>query len=115
MPKRKHMSERKTVSHLVAKTNEIPEDEAKQVRIGDLVLAIYNVEGTFYATDDTCTHAFASLADGYVEDGCIECPLHASRFEIATGKVLDLPATEDLNTYPVRVEGEDIYVEVSGS
>ncbi len=109
------MRERKTESHLVAKTDEIPEDEVKQVTIGELTLAIYNVDGTFYATDDTCTHAFASLSDGYVEDGVIECPLHAARYEIATGKVVDLPATEDLNSYPVRVEGEDIYVEVPGS
>lgn len=109
------MRERKTESHLVAKTDEIPEDEVKQVTIGELTLAIYNVDGTFYATNDTCTHAFASLSDGYVEDGVIECPLHAARYEIATGKVVDLPATEDLNSYPVRVEGEDIYVEVPGS
>ncbi len=106
------MSERKIESHLVAKTGEIPEDEVKQVTIGERVIAIYNVDGTFYATDDTCTHAFASLSDGYVEEGVIECPLHAARYEIATGKVLDPPATEGLNTYPVRVEGEDIYVEV---
>ncbi|MEE9250054.1 MAG: non-heme iron oxygenase ferredoxin subunit [Alphaproteobacteria bacterium] len=109
------MRERKTESHLVAKTDEIPEDEVKQVTIGELTLAIYNVDGTFYATNDTCTHAFASLSDGYVEDGVIECPLHAARYEIATGKVVDLPATEDLNSYAVRVEGEDIYVEVPGS
>ena len=106
------MSERRSNSHLVAKVGEIEEDEAIQVTIGEFVLAIFNLGGTFHATDDTCTHAFASLADGYVEDGCVECPVHAARFEIATGKAVALPAEEDIKTYPVRVEGEDIYVEL---
>lgn len=106
------MNDNNTASHLVAQTSDIAEDEAKQVRIGDLVLAIYNVGGKFYATDDTCTHAFASLADGYVEDGCIECPLHAGQFEISTGKAKGIPVTENIKTYAVRVEGTDIYVEI---
>ncbi|MCH8197874.1 MAG: bifunctional 3-phenylpropionate/cinnamic acid dioxygenase ferredoxin subunit [Proteobacteria bacterium] len=106
------MSERQSNSHLVAKVGEIEEDEAIQVTVGEFVLAIFNHGGSFYATDDTCTHAFASLADGYVEDGCVECPIHAARFEIATGKVVGPPAEEDIKTYPVRVEGEDIYVEL---
>jgi nitrite reductase/ring-hydroxylating ferredoxin subunit len=99
-------------SYLVAKTSEIPEDEGKKVVVGDLPIAIFNVGGEFYATDDTCTHAYASLSEGYVEDGIIECPLHAGRFEIRTGKAQGIPVTEDIKTYPVRVEGEDIYVEV---
>ena len=106
------MSGQQSNSHLVAKVGEIEEDEAIQVTIGEFVLAIFNLGGSFYATDDTCTHAFASLADGYVEDGCVECPVHAARFEIATGKAVALPAEEDIKTYPVRVEGEDIYVEL---
>ena len=106
------MNDQSTASHLVAQTSDIEEDEAMQVRIGDLVLAIYNVGGKFFATDDTCTHAFASLADGYVEDGCIECPLHGGIFEISTGKAQDIPVSVDIKTYPVRVEGTDIYVEI---
>ena len=106
------MKDQNTASHLVAQTSDIGEDEAKQVRIGDLLLAIYNVGGEFYATDDTCTHALASLADGYIEDGCVECPLHAGLFEVSTGKAQGVPVTEDIKTYPVRVEGTDIYVEI---
>ncbi len=106
------MNEKNTVSHLVAQTSDIGEDEAKQVRVGDLMLAIFNVGGEFHATDDTCTHAYASLADGYVEDGCVECPLHAGSFEITTGKAQGIPVTVDLKTYAVRVEGTDIYVEI---
>lgn len=99
-------------SHLVAKTTEIPEDEAKRVVIGEHAIAIFNLGGEFYATDDTCTHAYASLSEGYVEEGQVECPLHAGIFDIKTGEALEMPVTEDIKTYPVRVEGEDIYVEV---
>lgn len=106
------MNDTNTASHLVAQTSDIGEDEAKQVRIGDLTLAIFNVGGEFLATDDTCTHAYASLADGYVEDGCVECPLHAGLFEITTGKAQGVPVTVDLKTYAVRVEGTDIFVEI---
>lgn len=98
--------------HLVAKTSEIAEDEAKKVVIGDDHIAIFNLGGEFYATDDICTHAYASLAEGYVEDGCVECPLHAGRFDIKTGKAQGVPVTEDIKTYKVTVKGEDIYVEV---
>lgn len=99
-------------SHLVAKTTEIPEDEAKRVVVGEHEIAIFNLGGEFFATDDTCTHAYASLSEGYVEDGCVECPLHAGVFDIRTGEAKEMPVTEDIKTYPVRVEGEDIYVEI---
>jgi len=99
-------------SHLVAKTTEIPEDEAKRVIIGDHQIAIFNLAGAFYATDDVCTHAYASLSEGYVEDGCVECPLHAGLFDIKTGKAQGVPVVEDIKTYPVRIDGEDIHVEI---
>ena len=69
-------------------------------------------DGEFYATDDICTHAYASLSEGYIEDGCVECPLHAGLFDIKTGKAQGVPVTEDIKTYPVRVEGENIYIEL---
>ncbi len=84
---------------------------AKQVRVGDLVLAIYNVNGEFYATDDTCTHAFASLSQGYVDQDIIECPLHQGCFHIPTGKAMGPPVTQDIRTYPVKVVDDEIYVE----
>jgi nitrite reductase/ring-hydroxylating ferredoxin subunit len=99
-------------SHLVAKTTAIPEDEAKKVTVADKVIAVFNLDGAFFAIDDICTHAFASLSEGYVEDSCVECPLHAGLFDIKTGKAQGVPVTEDVATYPVRVDGEDIYVEV---
>ncbi len=98
---------------LVASTDEVDVDEPKQVRVGDLLIALFKVDDAYYATDDICTHEFASLSEGYVDGDAIECPLHQARFHIPTGKVLDLPADEDLRTYPVKLEGEDIYVDVA--
>lgn len=99
-----------TVWHRVAKASEVAEDEPSAVRVGDHFIAIYNVGGTFHATADVCTHEFASLSEGFVEGDVIECPLHAGRFHIPSGKALSPPVTEDLRTYPVKLEGEDVYV-----
>ncbi len=96
----------------VAEVDEIDDDEPRQVLVGKRIIALYKVGRVFYATDDTCTHEFASLSDGYIEGDTIECPLHQARFHIPTGKVLDLPAEDDLATYPVRVEDGLIYVGV---
>lgn len=99
--------------HRVAKMGEVAEDEPKAVRVGDHVVALYNVDGTYFATHDICTHEFASLSEGYVEGDVVECPLHAGRFHIPTGKALVAPVSEDLRTYPVKVVGDDIYIEVT--
>lgn len=99
-------------AHRVAKTKDIEDEAGKAFKIGDREIAVWKMGGKFYATDDICTHAYASLADGYVEDGCVECPLHAGRFEIATGKAMGAPVFTDLKTYALRIEGDDIIVEV---
>ncbi len=98
--------------HLVAKTDEVQEEEPKAVQIGNEYIAIYRVDGKFYATDDICTHEFASLCEGFIDGDIIECPLHAGQFHIPTGKAMSPPVTEDLKTFAVKVEGDDIYVEV---
>ncbi|MFQ5958790.1 MAG: non-heme iron oxygenase ferredoxin subunit [Alphaproteobacteria bacterium] len=98
--------------HRVASTSEVTEDEPKAVQVGDHPVALYKVDGAFYATHDICTHEFASLSEGFIEGDAIECPLHAGKFHIPTGRALAPPVTEDLRTYRVKVEGNDIYVEV---
>jgi nitrite reductase/ring-hydroxylating ferredoxin subunit len=100
--------------HEVAKTSELDEDEAIQVLVGRKEIAIYKLGGEFFATDDICSHAYASLADGYVENGQVECPLHGACFDIRTGKALTAPASIDLRTYEVKVEGDAILVGVPG-
>jgi 3-phenylpropionate/trans-cinnamate dioxygenase ferredoxin component len=94
----------------VASRGDVASGEVIGIEAGDRSIAIYDSDGTLYATDNVCTHAYACLSDGWLDGDIIECPLHAARFDIRTGKVLDPPATEDLKTYPVRVTGDDIEV-----
>ena len=98
--------------HSVAKTDDLDDGEAMQVIIGRKEIAIYNLDGKFYATDDICTHAYASLADGYVEGELIECPLHGGCFDIKTGKAMTPPVSEDLKTYELKIDGEQILIGV---
>ena len=93
-----------------AKTGDVPEDTAIKVTVGDCDIALFNIGGKFYATQESCTHAFASLVDGYIDGEEVECPLHGARFSIPTGEVLAEPATENLATYPVRVEDDSILI-----
>lgn len=94
----------------ICSTDELAAGSVKSVKMEDLLLALYNVDGRFYATTDICTHAFALLSDGWLEDEIIECPLHGGQFNICTGKAVGDPAEIDLRTFPVRVV--DGYVEV---
>ncbi len=96
----------------VARRSELAEGEVKGVAIGDKQVAVYLIGGEVLATDNICTHAYACLSDGYLEDGIIECPLHAGRFEIKTGKALGAPVNKDIDVYPVKLEGDDILVKL---
>ena len=91
-----------------ARRADLAEGEAIGVEVAGRQIAIYDCEGTLYATDNICTHAYARLSDGWLTGTAIECPVHAARFDVRTGKVLDPPATEDLKTYPVRVTDGEI-------
>ena len=96
--------------HKVATKSDLAEGEVLGASIGDKQVAVYLIGGEMLATDNICTHAYACLSDGWLDGDVIECPLHAARFDIRTGKVLDPPATEDLKTYPVRLVGEEIQI-----
>ena len=96
----------------VAALTDLSETEAFAAKLGDTPIALYRINGQVHAIDDVCTHEFALLSQGFVEDGAIECPLHQARFDIATGRCLAPPATEDLCSYPVRIDGNDVYVGV---
>lgn len=89
----------------VAKADELAPGAMKAVDAADRSLALYNVEGQFYATDNECTHAYAMLTDGTIDGEVIECPLHGGAFEIKTGKGLGAPIFCDLKTYRTRVTG----------
>lgn len=84
--------------------------EVARVVIADRKIGIYNLDGAFYALDDTCTHMKARLSNGYIENGFIACPVHFGKFDIRTGKASSAPCTIDVATYPVRVEDGQILV-----
>lgn len=94
----------------VASAQELSNDEAKTVDVDGYGVALYRIDDEFFATDSLCTHATALLSEGYVEDGCVECPLHQARFDIRTGKAMCAPAIVDLRTHTVKREGDHIYV-----
>ena len=82
------------------------------IEAGDLQIAIYNVEGQFYATDNVCTHALALLTDGFLEGDVIECSHHAGCFNVKSGEGMGEPISENLRTYQVRVSGGVIEVQI---
>jgi 3-phenylpropionate/trans-cinnamate dioxygenase ferredoxin component len=80
-------------------------------RIEDPAIAVFNLAGTFYAISDICTHAEASLSEGTVDGETVECPLHGACFDLRTGEALTPPAVEPVQTFPVVIQGDSIYVE----
>ena len=96
----------------VAKADDIQPDEPVKVSVGSEEIALFNVDGDIFATHNICTHAYASMADGFQEGVEIECPLHEGRFNIKTGKALCAPVTEGLQTYEVKVDGGAVFVKI---
>ena len=96
----------------VAHTSDIPVGTVKCAEVGYLRIAICNVHGVFHAIEDVCTHDGAPLDQGCLMGDVIECPRHGAQFRVTDGKVLRMPAVTPLQTFPVSVEGEDVYVEV---
>jgi naphthalene 1,2-dioxygenase system ferredoxin subunit len=94
----------------VAAVSDVPEGEPVPVEVGDRQLALYRIGDEWFCTDNVCTHAFALLSDGWLEGHVIECPLHNGQFDIRTGRGLCAPITDDLQTFPVRVDGDDLLV-----
>ena len=99
----------------VAAVADVPEGGVIAVRLGDREIALYHLPGGEYrATDNVCTHEYAQLSDGWLENGEIECPLHAARFDIRTGKALCAPAEKALEVFPVKAEGADLLLRLPG-
>src|SRR3954447_16869316 len=98
--------------HEVPEAQSLGEEEAVAVVIGERQIALCRSGGAMHAIDNVCTHQYALLSDGYVEDGCIECPLHQERFELTTGNAMCAPVTDPVKVYRVKAEGGKILVEV---
>jgi nitrite reductase/ring-hydroxylating ferredoxin subunit len=96
----------------VATVSEVPPGKAKQAKVGEKTLAVFNVNGSFYAIDDTCPHRGASLAEGEVEGHEVICPWHAAVFDVTSGAHLSPPAQSDVACYKVQVVGDEVQVDV---
>ncbi len=96
----------------IAKINEIAPGEAKMVEVEGKKIAIFNLEGDYYAIDNTCPHARGPLSEGEVEGEAVTCPWHGSEFNIKTGEALRPPARRGVKSYGVRIEGSIIKIEV---
>jgi len=94
----------------VAGTGEIPSGRMKLVDAHGERIAVANVDGAFYAFSDACTHDGGPLSEGELEGELVTCPWHFSRFSVRTGEVIDSPAYETIQTYPVRAEEDGVYV-----
>jgi len=92
--------------------DEIPEPGTFGIELNGTPLVIVRTDGEVYALDEFCTHEEVSLADGEVYDHTLECWLHGSCFDLRSGKPTGPPATKPLSTYPVRIDGNDVYVAV---
>lgn len=98
----------------IAQVSELTDDLPLAVDVDDeLVVAIVRHEGELFAIEDVCSHGNVPLSEGDVEDGAVECYLHGSRFDLATGKALNLPATQPVRVFPIRTQGDDIQIDVS--
>ena len=82
----------------------VPEGDVIGVNVAGKDIALYEVEGEIFATDNLCTHGAARMSDGFLEGREIECPLHQGRCDVCSGKALCAPLTENIRTYPVRIE-----------
>jgi 3-phenylpropionate/trans-cinnamate dioxygenase ferredoxin subunit len=100
------------VAHAVAKRDDIPPGSTKRVVAGDTALLICNVDGSFYAIEDVCTHDGGPLDQGELQGCRIMCPRHGALFDVTSGAALTLPAVVPLETYPVRLDGDDVLVDV---
>jgi 3-phenylpropionate/trans-cinnamate dioxygenase ferredoxin component len=97
---------------IICATTSLPPGEAVRVP-AEPPIAVFNVDGEFFAIDDTCTHQDASLADGWLDGCAVECPLHASCFDLRTGKPTGPPAKVAVRTHEVVVADGMVQVRLS--
>ncbi len=96
----------------LATTEEVPVGGKKLAEIDGRAIALFNVDGTFHAIDDVCTHDGGPLAEGELIGCEIRCPRHGARFDVRTGRPLSMPAFEPVTVHEVSVRGEEIYVSI---
>ncbi len=96
----------------VAKAEELAPGQGKLIEIDGREIALFNVDGSFYAIDNTCAHVGGPLSEGELEGTRVTCPWHGAVFDVTTGAVLGPPAAEGVMKYNTRVEGDEVEVEI---
>lgn len=96
-----------------AARDDVPEGDVVGLLVAGRDIALYEVEGEVFATDNLCTHGQARLSDGFLEGREIECPLHQGRFDVCSGKAMCAPLDTDVRTYPVRIEGGRVFLQLA--
>lgn len=99
----------------VCRADDVGVGEAIKVETAGLILAVYNVDGTYYVTDDQCTHGPGSLSEGYLDGEVIECNFHQGCFNVRTGEVVTPPCVVPIKTYPASIEAGTVYIQPSES
>jgi nitrite reductase/ring-hydroxylating ferredoxin subunit len=99
--------------HKVTETKNLAPGKCMAVEVAGNKLALFNVDGTFYAIGDTCTHRGGPLSEGTFEGSTVTCPWHGANFDVCTGKNLTPPAPAEVTCYSVRVAGDDVEIEIS--
>ena len=94
----------------VAAVSDIPPGDMMSVRVGTEEILLVNLDGDLHACDDICTHAYANLSEGDLEEGELVCPLHGAVFDVVSGRPVTPPATEALRKFAIRVDGDDVLV-----
>ena len=97
----------------IAQTGDLSPGESKVCEADGQKIALFNVDGTLYAIENTCTHVGGSLSEGTLIGDQITCPLHGAQFNVASGKVLGPPAGSDVRSFVVTVEGSDVLIELA--
>ncbi|MGR3318259.1 MAG: Rieske (2Fe-2S) protein [Candidatus Anammoxibacter sp.] len=94
----------------IANVNDLNDGEVKKIEFDDKAIALFKIDGNYFAIDDTCTHQKASISEGEIDGDIVSCPHHGARFDIKTGQALSLPAMFPLKKYQVKVDGNDIKI-----
>ncbi len=94
---------------------EVSEDEPKAIELDTHKIGVFLIDEQYFAIENVCPHAFALLTEGFVEANTVECPLHEAIFDIPSGILKSGPGCRNLSTYPVRIEGDQIQVDMSRS
>ena len=96
----------------IAQTNDVAPGSGKELQVEGHSIALFNVAGSFYAIDNNCPHVGGPLAEGQVAAEVVSCPWHNAKFNVKTGEVLGPPARKGVQSFPVKVQGNDVLVEL---